>query len=80
MVRNNETNLNSFHNLYIQGQNLLNCEIKLSKDLIGKKKKLLLYTFNPDEISSIMLAQSNSIDTATTPKAVFNTIENHNLK
>ena len=80
LVRNNETNLNSFHNLYIQGQNLLNYEIKLSKDLIGKKKKLLLYTFNPNEISSIMLAQSNSIDTATTPKAVFNTIENHNLK
>lgn len=78
--RNNETNLNSFHNLFIQGKNLLNQEVKLSKDLIGKKKKLCLYTFNPDEISAIMLAQSNPIDTVTTPKAVINTIENHNLK
>ena len=78
--RNNETNLNSLHNLYIQGKNLLNQEMKLSKDLIGKKKKLFLYTFNPDEVSAMMLSQSNPIDTVTTPKAVINTIENHNFK
>ena len=32
-----------FQNLYIQGKNLLNHEIKIAKELIGKKKRLIQY-------------------------------------
>ena len=76
----NETNLNSFRNLYIQGKNLLNQEIKLSKDLAGKKKKLIQYTFIPKEISSMLLAKSKSKDSVTTPRAIINSMKIHNLK
>ena len=76
----NETNLNSFRSLYIQGKNLLSHEIKLSKDLVGKKKKLIQYTFIPKEISSMILAKSKSKDSATTPRAIINTMNIHNLK
>ncbi len=58
---------------------MLNHEIKLSKELIGKKKKLLEYSFRPNEISNILLAQSNSIENVTTPKAIFNSMEVHKL-
>ena len=76
----NETNLNSFRSLYIQGKNLLNQEIKLSKDLAGKKKKLIQYTFIPKEISSMLLAKSKSKDSVTTPRAIINSMKIHNLK
>ena len=76
----NETNLNSFRSLYIQGKNLLNQEIKLSKDLAGKKKKLIQYTFIPKEISSMLLAKSKSKDSITTPRAIINSMKIHNLK
>ena len=75
-----ETNLNSFRSLYIQGKNLLNHEIKLSKDLVGKKKKLIQYTFIPKEISSMLLAKSKSKDSVMTPKAIINTMNIHNVK
>ena len=77
---NSDIDLNSFHSLYIQGKHLLNQEIKITKDLVGKKKKLLQYKFNPNEISSIFLARSNPIDTVTTPKSVINSMEIHKLK
>ena len=81
-IRKNKTliDLNSFHDLFIQGKNLLNQEIKLNKELIGKKKKLLHYNFNQNEISSILLAQSNPMDTMTTPKAVINSMEIHKFQ
>ena len=82
IIRKNKTeiDLNSFHNLFIQGKNLLDYEIKLNKDLTGKKKKLIHYNFNQKEISSILLAESNPTDTMTTPKAVSNSIGIHNFK
>ena len=70
---------NSLNSLYIQGKHLLNEEIKISKELVAKKKKLLKYTFNTDEISSILLDESNPIDTLTTPREVNNSMELHNL-
>jgi hypothetical protein len=79
-VNFSETNLNSFRSLYIQGKNLLNQEIKLSKDLAGKKKKLIQYTFIPKEISSMLLAKSKSKDSVTTPRAIINSMKIHNLK
>ena len=75
-----DTNLNSFRSLYIQGKNLLSQEIKLSKDLVGKKKKLIQYTFIPKEISSMLLAKSKSKDSVMTPRAIFNTMSIHNAK
>ena len=82
IIRKNKTeiDLNSFHNLFIQGKNLLDYEIKLNKDLTGKKKKLIHYNFNQKEISSILLAESNPTDTMTTPKAVANSIGIHNFQ
>ena len=82
IIRKNKTeiDLNSFHNLFIQGKNLLDYEIKLNKDLTGKKKKLIHYNFNQKEISSILLAESNPTDTMTTPKAVSNSIGIHNFQ
>ena len=44
----NKINIGSFRNLFIQGKNLLNQEIKLSKNLIGKKKKYIQYNFVPE--------------------------------
>ena len=82
IIRKNKTeiDLRSFHNLFIQGKNLLDQEIKLNKDLTGKKKKLIHYNFNQKEISSILLAESNPTDTMTTPKAVANSIGIHNFQ
>ena len=82
IIRKNKTeiDLNSFHNLFIQGKNLLDYEIKLNKDLTGKKKKLIHYNFNQKEISSILLAQSNPMDTMTTPKAVTNSTKIHDFQ
>ncbi len=77
---NNSMSLNSFHNLFIQGKNLLNQEIKLSKNLIGKKKKYIQYNFVPEEISSILVAKSNSFENALKPKAIINSMEVHKLQ
>ena len=76
---NNSMSLNSFHNLFIQGKNLLNQEIKLSKELFGKKKKLFQYSFVPNEVSSILVAKSNAIENVITPKAIINSMEIHKL-
>lgn len=75
--KNNSLNLSSVHNLYIKGKNLLNQEIKLSKDLLGKKKKILQYSFIPNEISTILVAKSNFLDDIITPKAITNSMEIH---
>ena len=71
--------LKSIHNLFVQGKNLLNQEIKLSKDLLGKKKILMQYSFLPSDISSILVAKSNSVGDISTPKAVINSMEIHKL-
>ena len=74
---NKNSNLSSFHNLYIQGKNLLKQEIKLSKDLIGKKKKMYRYYFTPDEVSNILVAKSYSVEKKYSPIAVINSMEVH---
>ena len=76
-ITNKSVDLKSVHNLFIQGKNLLNQEIKLSKELIGKKKKLFQYSFVPNEISSILVAKSNSVDDIITPRAVINSMDIH---
>ena len=74
---NINSSLSSFHNLYIQGKNLLKQEIKLSKDLIGKKKKMYRYYFTPDEVSNILVAESYSVEKIYSPIAVINSMEVH---
>ena len=73
----NNSNLSSFHNLFIQGKNLLKKEINLSKELNGKKKKIYLYYFTPDEVSSMLVAKSSSAKKNLNPKAVINSMEIH---
>ena len=74
---NKSMSLNLAHNLFIQGKNLLNQEIKLSKEFFGKKKKLFQYSFVSDEISSIIMAKSNSKENFNIPKAIINSMEVH---
>lgn len=78
---NSNYDLNSSNNnlLCIQGKNLLKEEIKLSKELFGKKKKMYQYYFSPAEIRSLFLAKSYSIDKIKGPKAVMNSMEVHKL-
>ena len=73
------TTLNIYHNLYIKGKNLLEQEIKLSKELFGKKKKIINYSYGPEELSSILFTKSKSLNIINTPKAIINSIEIHNL-
>ena len=65
--------------LYIQGKNLLDHEIKISKDLFGKKKKIIHYSYGLDEISTKLFAKSKSQNSVNSTKAIINSIEIHNL-
>jgi len=76
---NKKNNLSIYHNLYVKGKNLLDHEIKLSKELFGKKKKIVHYSYGVDEISNILFAKSKSINNINTTKAIINSIEIHNL-
>ena len=73
----NNKSLSSLRNLFIQGRNLLNQEIKLSKDLVGKKKKIMQYSFPTKDISSMLMAKSHFIDDVITPRAIINSMETH---
>lgn len=78
---NSNNDLNSSNNklLCIEGKNLLKEEIKISKELFGKKKKIYKYYFSPSEISPLFLARSYSIDKIKGPKTVMNSMEVHKL-
>ena len=65
-----------YNSLYVKGKNLLEHEMKISKELIGKKKKIIHYFYPHDEISNVLLAKSKNLNT---PKAIINSIEIHNL-
>ena len=65
-----------YNSLYVKGKNLLEHEMKISKELIGKKKKIIHYFYPNEEISNVLLAKSKNLNT---PKAIINSIEIHNL-
>ena len=67
-------NLNKLH---INGKNLLSQEIKISKELFGKKKKFINYSFGKEEVSDILFAKNKSLGTINTPKAIKNAFELH---
>ena len=77
--KNETMNPNLYNTLYIKGKNLLDHEIKISKELFGKKKKIIQYSYNPEEISNILFSKSKSLNNVTTPKAIINSLEIHNL-
>ena len=74
--KNINKNENFYNSLYIKGKNLLEHEKKISKELIGKKKKIIHYSYPIEEISNVLLAKSNNLNTQ---KAIVNSIEIHNL-
>ena len=78
-ARNNKDKIKRKLDLYIQGKNLLDHEIKISKDLFGKKKKIIQYSYGIDEISSQLFAKSKSQNSVNATKAIINSIEIHNL-
>ena len=66
-----------FNNLNIEGKNLLNCEIDITKKLEGKKKYLIKNNYNDDEIKPLIFSKFNKIQYNKIPKAITNTINLH---
>ena len=74
---NNKKKDDSFKGLNIKGKKLINFEIELSKDLEGKKKKLIQYPYKDDETTNKIFAKSYSLNNFFVPKSVKNTIDLH---
>ena len=74
---NKKSKINLYKGLNIKGKKLLNFEIELSKDLEGKKKKIVQYPYREEEITSKLFAKSYSVNNFFVPKSVKNTIELH---
>jgi hypothetical protein len=74
---NNKKKDDSFKGLNIRGKKLINFEIELSKDLEGKKKKLIHYPYKDDETTNKLYAKSYSLNNFFVPKSVKNTIDLH---
>ena len=77
LINNKKTRLNSYKGLNIKGKKLLNFEIELSKELEGKKKKIVQDPYREDELTSKLFAKSYSVNNFFVPKSVKNTIELH---
>ena len=75
--KKNRINSNSYKGLNIKGKKLLNFEIELSKELEGKKKKIIQYPYREDELTTKLFAKSFSVNNFFVPKSVKNTIELH---
>ena len=78
-INNKSLNSNLYKSLYIKGKNLLEHEIKISKELLGKKKKIIYYAYNPEEISSVLFSKTKYLNNAKTTKAIINCIGIHDL-
>ena len=90
LSNNNNINLivdNSFYNnkkitdlykdLNIKGKKLINFEMELSKELDGKKKKIVQFPYKEDEIATKIFAKSYSAKNFYAPKSIRNTFELH---
>ena len=69
--------INLYSGLNIKGKKLLDFEMELSKELEGKKKKILYYNYRDEDVSPKIFAMSYSIDNFNTPKSVRNTLSLH---
>ena len=73
-------NVNLYSGLNIKGKKLLDFEIELSKELEGKKKKILHYNYRDEDISPKIFAISYSVNNFDIPKSVRNTLDLHIYK
>ena len=74
---NKKNRINSYKGLNIKGKKLLNFEIELSKELEGKKKKIVQFPYREDDINTKLFAKSYSVNNFFVPKSVKNTFELH---
>ena len=73
-------NTNIFDGLNIRGKKLINFEIELSKELEGKRKRLVKFPHLDNEIKSKIFAESSNIiigNKVDIPTTVKNTVELH---
>ena len=68
---------NIFKGLNIQGKKLIDFEIELSKDLEGKKKRLVQIPYSDNEIKTRIFANSIINNNLDIPMTVKNTLELH---
>jgi hypothetical protein len=68
---------NLYKGLNIRGTKLINFEIELSKDLEGKKKKIVQFPYKEEEITNTIFAKSYSANNFYIPKSLKNTVELH---
>ena len=67
-----------FDGLNIQGKKLINFEIELSKELEGKRKRLVKIPYSENEINSKIFAENNNINNKIDmPLTVKNTVKLH---
>ena len=80
LIKNKKSRINSYKGLYIKGKKLLNFEIEISKDLEGKKKKIIQFPYREDDISNKLFAKSFSFNNFFMPKSIKNTFELHYMQ
>ena len=68
---------NMYDGLNIKGKKLINFEIELSKELEGKKKRIVKIPYLENEIKSKIFVESNSVNKIDIPQTVKNTVELH---
>jgi len=68
---------NLYKGLNIRGKKLINFEIELSKDLEGKKKKIVQFPYKEEELANKIFAKSYSVNNFYIPKSLKNTVELH---
>ena len=72
-----DADFNSFQSLNIKGKKLLDHEIKINSPLLGKAKKIFYYSYNKNEKSPLLIAQSSPKEIVRTPRIVNNSFKLH---
>ena len=73
----NKNDINKEENLIIKGKNLLDYEIKLSKELEGKKKYIIKTNNKEDDIKPLNFSKKYLDYRFNVPKGVKNTLNLH---
>ena len=73
----NKTNIRMFSGLNVRGKKLIDFEIELSKNLEGKKKRLVQFPYLDNEIKSKTFFQSDYNNNLDLPQTVKNSIDLH---
>ena len=73
----NKTNIRIFSGLNVRGKKLIDFEIELSKNLEGKKKRLVQFPYLDNEIKSKTFFQSDYNNNLDLPQTVKNSIDLH---